>query len=317
MKTTIKNQFILAIVLIAIEGLLGCNRSPKTTETPTSGNIKICVDESFQMFMDAEKVTFEGLYPDAKVNIITAPEVEAIEMLLKDSCRFAVVSRKLTANEEAQLKNEQIYPKTTKIAYDAIAFIINKENTDTTLLYQNIKDIFTGKISKWNQINPKSNLSDITVVFDNNKSANPRFIKEKLELKENFPSNCFAVKTNPEVIDYVEKNKNAIGIISVNWISNSYDSLVNSFLDKITVVQVGDEGNTDGTGAFYKPYQAYIADNTYPFTREIYIINRETFSGLGTGFVSFIAGEKGQRVILKTGLVPATMPIRLVQIKNE
>ena len=81
-------------------------------------------------------------------------------------------------------------------------------------------------------------------------------------------------------------------------------------------MSIGDETNTDGTGNYYKPYQGYIADGTYPFIREVYIINRETFTGLGTGFVNFVAGEKGQRILLKTGLVPATMPIRLVQIKN-
>ena len=46
------------------------------------------------------------------------------------------------------------------------------------------------------------------------------------------------------------------------------------------------------------------------------MINRETFAGLGSGFISFVAGEKGQRIILKSGIVPAAMPIRLIQIKN-
>lgn len=313
MKTTIKTTVLLACFML----MLSCNRSTKTiSESPTAGNIKVYVDESFQMFMDAEKTTFEGLYTNAKVNIIYKPEVEVIDALMKDSARFVIVSRKLTEAEENQLKSGQIYPKTTKIAFDALAFIVNKDNPDSTLLYQTIKDIFNGKFSKWNQINPKSKLDNITVVFDNNKSANPRYIKEKFEMTSNFPSNCFAVKSNPEVIDYVERNQSAIGIISVNWISNSYDSIVNSFLNKITVVKVGNEGNTDGTGLSCKPYQAYIADNSYPFTREVFAINRETFSGLGTGFVSFIAGEQGQRVILKTGLVPATMPVRLVQIKK-
>lgn len=315
MKTTIKVSVLFALSACAVL-FFSCNSGTTTTETPTSGNIKIYVDESFKMFMDAEKTTFEGIYDNAKVNIVYKPEVEVLEALMKDSARFVVVSRKLTEAEENKLKSEQIYPKTTKIAYDALAFIINKKNPDSTLLYQTINDIFNGKINKWKQINSKSTLNDITVVFDNNKSANPRYIKEKFNLKSNFPSNCFAVKSNPEVINYVEKNQGAIGIISVNWISNTYDSLVNNFLNRVTVVEAGDEGNTDGTGSSYKPYQAYIADNSYPYTREVYAINRETFPGLGTGFVSFIAGEQGQRVILKAGLVPATMPVRLVQIKK-
>lgn len=154
------------------------------------------------------------------------------------------------------------------------------------------------------------------MVFDNNKSSNTRFVREKFELKGNFPSTCFAVKSNSDVINYVENNKNAIGIISVNWISDKNDSISHGFLHRIKVVSVGDEGNTDGTGNYYKPYQGYIAEGTYPLTREVYMINRETFAGLGSGFISFVAGEKGQRIILKSGIIPATMPIRLVQIKK-
>jgi phosphate transport system substrate-binding protein len=51
--------------------------------------------------------------------------------------------------------------------------------------------------------------------------------------------------------------------------------------------------------------------------REVYTINRETFTGLGSGFIAFVAGEKGQRIILRAGMVPATMPVRLIQVKKE
>jgi phosphate transport system substrate-binding protein len=48
-----------------------------------------------------------------------------------------------------------------------------------------------------------------------------------------------------------------------------------------------------------------------------YMINRQTRAGLGTGFVSFVAGEKGQRMMKLAGLVPATMQIRLIQITHK
>jgi len=38
--------------------------------------------------------------------------------------------------------------------------------------------------------------------------------------------------------------------------------------------------------------------------------------GLAHGFSSFIAGEKGQFIVLHSGLVPAAMPVRLVEIKH-
>jgi len=317
---TMKNKIILLFSTFAVISVLtGCigNKNKTIDETTTRGNIRIGVDEAYQLLFDTEIYTFESLYKYSKINAAYKSEGEILNDLMNDSVRFIVTSRKLTNIEEQTLKNAHIIPKTTKIAYDALTFIVNNENPDTLLLYSQIKDIFSGKTGRWKQLNPKSRLGDLIVVFDNNKSCNTRFIRETFELKNNFPEYCFAVKSNPEVINYVEKNKNAIGIISVNWISDKDDTISHGFLKKIHVAYVGDESNTDGTGNFYKPHPGNIAEGSYPLKREVYIINRETFIGLGTGFAQFVAGDQGQRIILKSGLVPATMPVRLVQLRKE
>lgn len=294
--------------------MTGCGPSGKIDETPTRGNIKISVDESYTLVMTSQVSTFEMIYTYAVINDAYKNEVDCIKDLLNDSVRLIVINRNLTPEEDKNLRSQKIIPKVTKIAYDAIAFIINKNNTDTTMLYEQIADMFSGKITNWNQINPNSKLGEIAIVFDNNKSGNPRYFKEKFKMSNEFPKTCYAVNSNEEVINYVEKNKNAVGILSVNWISDTQDTVSQRFLSKIKVLGISDEGFTDGP--FMKPYQGYIANGSYPFIREVYVINREYFSGLGTGFASFIAGEKGQRIFLKSGLVPATMPVRLVEVKK-
>ncbi|MBK8471826.1 MAG: hypothetical protein IPL33_06420 [Sphingobacteriales bacterium] len=49
----------------------------------------------------------------------------------------------------------------------------------------------------------------------------------------------------------------------------------------------------------------------------MYSISREMRSGLGTGLSAYLAAEKGQRIILKSGLVPSTMPLRIVSISSD
>jgi phosphate transport system substrate-binding protein len=65
-----------------------------------------------------------------------------------------------------------------------------------------------------------------------------------------------------------------------------------------------------------KPYQAYIALKQYPLWRTVQITLREPRVGLGTGFASFVASDKGQRIVLKSGLVPATAPVRIIELTN-
>jgi phosphate transport system substrate-binding protein len=77
------------------------------------------------------------------------------------------------------------------------------------------------------------------------------------------------------------------------------------------------EVSTNENSEYFKPYQAYIAQKIYPLWREVYIISKEAYTGLGTGLTAFIASERGQRIVLKFGLVPATMPVRLVELINE
>jgi phosphate transport system substrate-binding protein len=312
-KSGIGMLFIGVIVLFC-----SCNMTPKkfTDETPTRGNTRIAVDESYQLLADAELFTFQSLYKDAKVNPVYLSEDSILKLFLADSVKVIISSRKLTENEDAYLKAKSIIPRTTKIAYDALAFIINKSNPDPFIRYNMLRDIFTGKTSKWKQINSQSKLGDIKVVFDNPGSNNVRTIMNKFGMTGSLPGYCYTVSKNSEVISFVENHPEALGIISVNWISDTRDSISHSFLSKIKVVSVTSEYNSDG-GEFYSPHPAYIANKEYPFIREVYTINRETFAGLGTGFTSFVAGDPGQRIILKMGMVPATMPVRLIEIKKN
>ena len=116
-------------------------------------------------------------------------------------------------------------------------------------------------------------------------------------------------------MEYVSQNKNAIGVISVNWISDRDDPGVNAFLQKVKVVALSPPDTSADAGSYFKPYQAYVYLKQYPLIRDVYIINREGRNGLGTGFASFIAGDQGQRLLKLMGMLPATMPVRLIQIK--
>jgi phosphate transport system substrate-binding protein len=238
--------------------------------------------------------------------------VDVLADFMNDSVRTIVLTRDLTKEEKANLLIEKYVARTTKVAHDALALIVNRSNPDTLLLDSQLADILRGKITTWKQINQNSPDNTINVVFDNNKSGNVRYFREKFGLSGNFPSNCFAVNNNEEVIKYVKSNPSALGIISVNWISDTQDSVSEKFLQDIRVVEVGTNPLN-----YCKPFQGYMAEGSYPFCRDVYMIVRESFSGLGTGFASFVAGDQGQRIILKSGLVPATMPIRLIEIKKD
>ena len=72
-----------------------------------------------------------------------------------------------------------------------------------------------------------------------------------------------------------------------------------------------------GKSAYYAPTQNNLAEVKYPLARDLYIINCQGYSGLGMGFASFIAGDIGQRIILKSGLLPIKMPGRNIKTRKQ
>jgi phosphate transport system substrate-binding protein len=304
------------IIMAAVLILTSCLNGGKTkvTETPTSGNIRILVDESFKPLLETEVYTFTSIYRYANIKNVYKPEVDVVNDFMNDSAKVMVTSRKLTDDQIKWLRDTLIVARTHTFAYDAIALVTNRDNPDTLIKYQDVKDIFTGKKSSWKDIISNSKLDKLRVIFDNAKSGNIRFFKERFDLTGQLPSNFFAVNSNEQVIDFVEKNKDALGLISVNWISDKDDSTSRSFTNRVHVMAVSQAYMEDGS--FYPPKQGNLYDRSYPFVREIYLISRETFAGLGPGFINWACAEQGQRIVLKMGLVPATMPIRLVQIKR-
>lgn len=309
------NLFIGVICLFTI---VSCNRNQngEPEDTPTSGKINISVDETFKPIIDTEISTFESIYKNAKINVSYKSEGNAFQDLLDDSARVIIVTREFTPEEKKRFEDIKLYPRITKIAYDAVSFVTNNSNPDTQFTNDQVKKIITGEIGTWKQLNPKSVNAPIEIVYDNNNSGTLRFLKEYAGNK-NISKNSSAGNSSESVIDYVSKNKNALGVVGVTWVSDRRDSTLMSFVNKVRVVEISPPDSSEGRGEFYKPYQAYIAIKYYPLWRTVYIISREARSGLGTGFASFVASDRGQRIILKSGLVPASIPVRLVELRNN
>lgn len=306
-------------ILIGLVILLSCqdrDKDGKLLDTPTSGEITITADESLLPIVDAEIKAFEAIYKNAKINVVYGSERASLNKLLQDSARLAIVNRPMMAQERSILEGQRITPSTLKVGTGAIALIVNKDNPDSLISFSQLKGLFRGEIDQWKQIDPKSSLKDIKIIFDHEQASSVRYMKDSIAKVAKLPPNCFAVTSNDKVIDYVSRNKEALGLIGVSWISDNDDSETIGFLERIKVMALAGPDNS-GNDEFYKPYQAYTAQGVYPLTNDIYIISREARTGLGSGFMSFVAGDKGQRVILKSGLVPATMPVRIIELDNE
>ena len=315
-----KNRFEILIPLAALVFMTSAchnNSKPeKELSTPVSGTLNIAIDETLQPLAKEEIDAFQAEYSNAHIIPVYKPEVEAMNDFLTGKAEVIMLPRKINARENKVFEARELGLSTAKIAFDAIGLALHKENVDTMFTYAQINDIFSGKIKDWKEIDGKRS-GEINVVFDNTGSSTLRYMKEHFCPNGKLPSNWTALKSNPEVIDYVTKNKNAIGVIGVNWISNYHAHAVTDFLSKIKVASIYPPDTSKGAGSAYLPIQGYIAQRYYPLYRDIYLISREGRSGLGSGFMSYVGTSKGQTIILQAGLVPANAPVRLINITDK
>lgn len=311
-------QFWL-IALCALGVLASCNRKPKDgrTDTYTSGVIEIAADESFQPIVQEEVDVFEGIFPLAGIVPRYTTEVDVINLLLKDSVRLAITTRKLTAEEMNFFHSRKFYPQEIKLATDGLALIVNRQNPDTLISVRDIRRILTGEVKNWKEVYPDSRLKEIHVVFDNPNSSTVRFATDSIcGGRPLSTTEVKALRTNQQVIDYVAQTPGAMGVIGVNWLGNRSDTTNLSFRDEIRVMAVSAEDVATSENSF-KPYQAYLYYGDYPLARSIYILLNDPRNSLPWGFASFLTSDRGQRIILKSGLVPATQPVRIVDVKDE
>lgn len=302
------------IVLVVL--LFGCKGKPSKNSTPNSGKASIACDETLRPVFESELDVFSAEYAGADLQCSYHPESKAFDLLLADSVQAVIASRKMTKEEMAIFHKKTIYPREALVAIDAIALIVNKSNHDTLMTVDQVRDILTGKITRWNQLRKSSSNSPIRVVFDNERSSIVSYFSDSVCNGKMDTKKLFALNYNRDVIDYVAKNPDVLGFIGVSWISNQRDSLHLSFHNSIKAVAIssGPDARDDNS---YLPYQAYMVDQLYPFTRNIYFVDAEPYNGLATGFSNFVASEKGQRIVLKSGILPAIAPTRLVNVRKE
>lgn len=301
-------SYILVGLAISTVLFSACGNSKKSkdgrTDTYSSGTISFVSDESFSPIIDEEREVFQYDYPDAKVNPIYCSESDAINQLLKGKTWLAFTARNFKPSELKSLQAQQYRPVAISIAYDALAFIVNKNNPDTLISVQNIRDIMNGKVTRWGDIYKGDKRGVITVVFDNPKSSTVHYIEDSiLGGKPIINKNVAAVNKTSEVIKYVEQNPGAIGVIGNNWLNDKRDTTNLTFNANIRVMSVS-ATNPATVASSWKPYQYYIYSGQYPLIRTLYALLNDPRQGLPWGFAHFIQGPKGQRIVMKAGLLP-------------
>ena len=305
---------LVAAVCITLATSCGSNhRKPATWRT--SDDVHIAVDETFRDIMEEEIETFGLLNPSSAMKPVYCSEDSAIRMLLRDSVRCAITTRKLSKDELDVLKNYKLDAKQAMIATDAFALIVSKDNPDTLITVPEIRDIVSGRITRWEQLKHSGKKGELKLVFDNSGSSTVRYMRDSLLAGQQVAGNLYAQGSNQAVIDAVKDNPEIIGVVGANWLKGKSDSVLTSFenLD-VKVLKVARKDGKDEIG--WRPYQYRILTGDYPLIRSVYVILTDPrVRSYTKSFFYFLKGQKGQTIICNSSQLLPYTPVQYKSVR--
>lgn len=287
------------------------------TDIPTTGEIDMEADIQYQPILTQLEDVFEATYTHATLNISYSGEEDVIQHLLEKKPRMVMTGRDLTTVEDSFLIQQQIWPKVYLVAWDAVVLIAHPENPINRLSRKQLKDLLSGNIHTWADLG-SADTDTVRWIVDHPGSGAVGHLQRNVLGSAVWAAPVYSADSFAGVIQMVRARKDAIGVLGLSWMSDLDDPQTRAVRDSVQLISV-EEADSNGipTGNYFLPYQTEIFLGQYSLRRAVYFLSRETHNGLGTGFASYTLSEKGQRILLKAGLVPAILPPRTIQFTNE
>ncbi len=310
MKTAAISKLFFLCALLFVFGS-GCQESQK--DLPTRGHVTMIASDDIYPVIRKEVDEFQGSYEKAHVTLLQSSTRDAIVQLLNDSVKVIAIARDLNDEERSVIKKYSLDVETYKVAYDGAIVLVNEQNALTEITVEQLKEILLGTLKVWSDVGVKRNSNRIIVAMGGPNSGMYEYINSRITEGKPFAPVVMPCESNEKVIEYVEQHANAIGFVAQAWVDNTPP--------KTRIVAVGDPKFTrDSTSTkleYFPPLQAHIYRDYYPLRRTIYIFRNDKTTGVSLGITAFIASAPGQKLFLSSGLVPATMPVRLVHIQSQ
>lgn len=308
------NKIYLIIFLTALTAACvdGCNYEQIKSKS-TTGELTLEVDEGLYPVIKKETDEFMRLNKEAKITVVIKTSKEVIADLANGTAKTIISGRDFTAEENSVLSANKTEVKKNRIALDGIGIIVNLNNPVRKLNYSELKKIFTGETTDWANLdgdNKDVSKGKVKVCIARKNAAIHDIFKDKVLGGADFKNYNMICSTSTQMINEIKTNDNAIGFISMSWITKFADTL-DTTVKPLKIAAVDSLGRI---GDYVGLHQAYIADRSYPLVTEAFLMSTDFSMALSVGFTSFILSYDGQKIILNSGLVPVTQPVKIIQL---
>lgn len=311
MTTTIKKLLALATASLAVTSGAFAEKIEVEAKVPeyktvagVSGNLNSIGSDTLNNLMTFWAEGFKAKYPNVKIQIEGKGSATAPPALIEGTAQIGPMSRPMKREEIAAFEKKYGYkPTQIKVAIDALAVFVHKENALKGLTLKQVDGIFSSTrksgsaaIDTWGAAGLAGDFAakPISLYGRNSASGTYGYFKEHALKKGDFRDTVKEQPGSSTVVQGVANDISGIGYSGIGYITPGVKAL-----------PLGEK-----EGKYVEATYENCLSGDYPLSRYLYIyINRapgKHADPLVEEFVRFIESKEGQQIVIKDGYFPLT-----------
>lgn len=280
----VRNSFIAAAALgvaavVTLSTLAGCGSSAGgNTKDTLSGRVTVSGSTTVLPIASEASTQFMDAHPGVTVDVQGGGSSVGITQVGQSAVDIGTSSRELKPEEQS------LGLVSTKIAYDVIAVIVNPGVNVPSLTKDQVKGIFTGTITSWQQVGGSSAPISV-VVRDKASGTREMFDQKALDSASNIVTSAIECNSNGILRDTVASTQNAIGYVSLGYMTSA-----------VKAVQFNGVNAT----------KANALSGSYPLARYLFMLTKGEAQGVAKAYIDFVTSAKFQNDVVSKEYIPLT-----------
>jgi phosphate transport system substrate-binding protein len=196
----------------------------------------------------------------------------------------------MKASEIASANANGVYPVEFRVAIDGIAVITNDHNGVTELTKEQLKGIYNGTYTNWNQVGGAD--LDITLYGRQSTSGTYVYFQEEVLGNQNYSMDMNMLTGNSAIVSAVQGDEGGIGYVGIGYANTSG-------------IKVLDLRETASDPAYNPLDEDAVLSGDYLLSRYLYVYTDGTPTDQVSRWLSWVlSAEGGQSVVTEIGFYP-------------
>jgi phosphate transport system substrate-binding protein len=287
---------LVPLIFVLLVFVLTTSCGPDSSETASVSSTAYIENKGSDTIVNlalawAEK--YQDEHPEVRISVTGGGSGTGIASLVNGTVDIANASRQIKQEEIDQAKANGVDPVEHVIARDAIAVIVNPENPVSELTLKQISDIYSGKISNWQEVGGEDR-PIVRLSRETNSGTHVYFLETVLRLGRSKDKTLFSMDTlllpsSEGIVAEVRQNPNAIGYDGLGYVPKD-----------LKMIAIAKEAG----GAYVLPSIPTVNDKSYPIARDLYMYTNGEPTGAVKQYLDWIMSEAAQQIVADLGFVP-------------